>query len=281
MKLAVGIPCYNGADTLLPNCLEAIAQRSGPRDQYELLVVDDSGRQDHRDKSRRVAEKYGAKWLYHDHNKGIAAGWNALVRASSVKNIGLLNDDIIVAPGWIDALSYFLDNNPHAGMCSMHFNFIVPSDVPALLADPQAPMPERDPFSKTPKKDNRDPDGGPGVMMCPAGCCFGFTREKFDLIGGFDECYVSFFEESDAGTHLASKGFPTYGIQWPTLGHIWSATFNSAPELGASSRMNNSRARYVEKWGGDFTVTDPKFMARCTPKLTKWLGPSGEHEGVR
>lgn len=275
-RISVGIPTYNGAEKLLPWCLEAIASRSGNRDQYELIVVDDSGRHEHRVRTKEIAERYGAKWLYHEHNKGIPAGWNALTRAASTPRIVLLNDDIVVVPNWIEAIAYFLENNDHAGTCGMHFNFLVESDVPTLVADPAAPMPCRDPHTKAPKTFDHNPNGEPGVMMCPVGCCFGFNRDKFDLVGGFDECFTSFYEESDFSTALASRGMPSYGLPWPTLGHIWSATFNSAPELNAGARMTASRARYVEKWGGDFSYTDPLFMARCTPKLTKWLGPDGQ-----
>lgn len=280
-RISVGIPCYSGADKLLPWCLEAIVSRSGDRNQYELLVVDDSGRDDHRSRSRQVAERFGARWMVHDTNRGISAGWNTLTRAATTDKIVLLNDDMIVAPGWVEAIGYFLEENPHAGTGSLHFNFLVESDVPTLVSSPAATMPARHPFTKELKADDHNHEGAPGVVMCPSGCAFGFTREKYDLVGGFDEGFRSFYEESDLGTALTAKGFPSYLLEWPTLGHIWSATFNSSPELKPSERMSESHARYIHKWGGHFEVTHPLFMARCTPKLTKWLGPNGPLEAVR
>lgn len=279
--ILIGIPCYNGADTLLPACLESIRTRSGAAVDYDLVVVDDSGRDEHRRKSRAVAERFGARWLSHDRNRGIPAGWNTIARSSNASMIALLNDDIIVSKGWLDALVYFLQNNAHAGSVGLHFNFIVPDDVRGLLADPDAAIPTRDPFTKEPQESSHDPSGTIGLCMCPPGCCFGFTRERYDEVGGFDEGYFCFYEESDFGTALAARGYPTYLMPWPTLGHIWSATFSAAPELKATSIMDASRERYKKKWGGDFDYTNPLFMPRCTPALTKWLTPSGPREELR
>lgn len=244
-------------------------------------MVDDSGKPEHQRASRAVAERFGARWLCHEVNRGISAGWNTLARASASPLIALLNDDIIVSKGWVEALAFFLEQNPHAGTCGLHFNFLVPDDVSVLVADPDAPPPARDPFSKAPKADDHDPYSEPGLMMCPPGCCFGFTREKFDLVGGFDENFKSFYEESDFGTALASRGFPSYVTPWPTLGHIWSATFAQAPELAPSDRMTESRVRYIEKWGGHFEQTNPRFMSRIEPRLTRWLTPGGPREALR
>lgn len=281
-EIIVGVPCYNGADDLLPWCLESVRSRSGSDVQYDLVVVDDSGRDDHREKSRRVAEHYQARWLCHDRNKGIAAGWNTLSRSGDAPLIVLLNDDIIVARGWLEATTYALRENPHAGAISLHFNFITREDARNLAADPNGVPPERDPFTKVIKtQDFHNSRSEPGKVMCPAGCCFAFTRDKFNLVGGFDECYQSFFEESDYGTALASKGFPTYCIPYPTLGHIWSGTFERAPELDPGGRGMRSKARYIEKWGGLFDVTNPRFMVGCPERLTKWLSPDGPRECVK
>jgi GT2 family glycosyltransferase len=248
---------------------------------YDLLVVDDSGRDEHRSRSKAVSDQYGARWFAHDRNRGIAAAWNTLVRSGDSPLIVLLNDDIVVRRGWLEAALYALRLNLHAGAVSLHFNFITREDAQNLVNDPNGVPPARDPFTKERKNEDHDPNGEPGKVMCPAGCAFGFSREKFDLVGGFDEVYFSMYEESDFGTALASRGFPSYCLPWPTLGHIWSATFEKAPELNASWRLGQSRARYIEKWSGHFEQTNPRYMAGCPDRLTKWLGPDGPREAVR
>ncbi len=85
--------------------------------------------------------------------------------------------------------------------------------------------------------------------MAPAGCFFGMKRSVFEEVGGFDGNYRCFYEESDMGTMLASKGYPTYMLAWPKNFHIWSATFGTAPEINAGEVMKNSRQYYIKKWG--------------------------------
>ena len=133
-RILVGIPTYNGADDLLPTCLEAIKMRSCSDIEYTLVVVDDSGRTEHQKKTKAVCDKYGATWLYNERNSGITHSWNTLVRSSNEENIVLLNDDLIVSRGWLEAMVYFLENNPDCGCAGLGFNFINRADVSVLLS---------------------------------------------------------------------------------------------------------------------------------------------------
>src|ERR1017187_3576672 len=131
-KVLIGVPSYSGADDLLPWCLEAIRLRSCTTIDYTLVVIDDSGRNEHRIKSQAVANKYGARWTYNDVNKGITSSWNTLSCSGNEPLIVLLNDDIIVSAGWLESIVYFLENNPQAGCVGLGFNFINKSDVKNL-----------------------------------------------------------------------------------------------------------------------------------------------------
>lgn len=282
-EITVGIPCYSGADDLLPWCLQGIRDRSGDAIAYDLIVVDDSGKRMHQEKSRAVAARFGARWLCHERNLGITAGWNTLSRAGGAPLIALLNDDLIVTPGWLEALIYFLRENPDAGAVGIGFFFITAEDVPQLLASPTARVRPRHHATKVHLPESEYAQRGtenPGCVMCAPGCAFGFTREKYDLVGGFDPAMRSFYNESHLGTALAAAGYPSYVIPYPVLWHIWSATFQrSGHELLTDDPMTKDRAAYKALWGGDFDYTDPKFMAPfrgdVNRREVRWLGPDG------
>lgn len=274
----IGVPCYNGARDLLPSCLGAIRARTGG--DYDLVVVDDSGRQGHQEETRRVAERHGARWLCHEVNRGITAAWNTLVRSSDASDVALLNDDIVVEVGWLDALTYFLRENPGCGSVGLGFFFIAREDLPALLVSPTARVAPRHHATKAPLPASDYAGRGeerPGRVMCPPGCAFGFRREKYDLVGGFDPAMRQWFNESDFGTALAARGHPSYVIPHPVLWHVWGATFERAPELLSGGPMERDRAAYRAKWGGDFDVTDPRYMAPLhkRPTEVRWIGPGG------
>jgi len=285
--ITVGIPTYSGASDLLPWCLQGVRERS--KDDgvpYEIVVVDDSGNTAHHTKSRDVADRFGARWIAHDKNEGITAGWNTLVRASSTPMIALLNDDIIVTPGWLQAIDYFLRMNPNAGAVGLGIQFITREDVPTLLASPGARVVPRHHATKAAlpaaEWENRE-SATPSCMMCPIGCSFAFTREKYDLVGGFDRRTRQFYNESWFGTALAEKGHPSYAISHPLLWHIWSATFQKSGELLKDDPMTKDRAAYKAHFGGDFDVTDPRVMApfRGIEKkhTVHWLTHDGPKSG--
>lgn len=120
--------------------------------------------------------------------------------------------------------------------------------------------------------------------MCPAGCAFGFRREMYDMVGGFDERYFCFYEETDLGCECSSRGFPafTLAVPWDNY-HIWSATFGSAPEKDWGKVMRESRAKFVEKWSArlGFKFNDAqdihsRIMDVIPPMEIRWLDNDGK-----
>jgi len=196
-------------------------------------------------------------------------------------------DDIIVAPGWLKALDYFIRKNPGAGAVGVGIYFITREDVPNLLKSPSSRVAPRHHATKVPLPDDdyvSRENERPGCIMGPVGCSFAFTREKYDLVGGFDPRTHHFYNESWFGTALAEKGYPSYTIPYPVFWHIWSATFQkSGAELLKNDPMSRDREAYKKHFGGDFDYTDPKFMApfrgEANKRLIHWLGPDGPRSG--
>lgn len=287
--VGIGIITYNGAHRV-EDLMQSIRKWHDPAVDYKVLLVDD-GSPDVVP-AQRVTEKFGIELIEHGENRGISAAWNTASRAlieSGCEQVFLFNDDILVSEDYVNCMSYFLSSNPHAGSASWEFDFIIADDVPRILAADTAIRIYRDPHSK--KLVDGSPqsvDHPPGVAMCPAGCCFGFTKEKFELAGGFHEGYKSFFEESDFGTTLAAAGHPTYIVPYPSLYHIWSVTFSENQELEPAQRGADSLNRYCERWDvpsalreDPFSFTSKKFMGRIGPAAVKWLSPTLEVlEGV-
>lgn len=281
--ITIGVPSYSGGADLLPWCLQGIRDRTGDAIPYDLVVVDDSGKEEHQELTRAAADRFGARWLCHDRNRGITAAWNTLSRSSDATLVALLNDDIIVTPGWLEALAYFLCENPNAGSVGLGFFFITAEDVPQLLKSPMAKVTPRHHATKIHLPESEYSKRGtetPGCVMCPPGCAFGFSRQKYELVGGFAPETRSFYNESWFGTALAAAGHPSYVVPYPVLWHIWSATFQrSGHELLADDPMTKDRAAYKVHFGGDFDYTDPKFMApfrgEANKHTVRWLGPNG------
>lgn len=285
--LSVGIPTYNGAhrvDALLRN----IRQRT-PKDlDYEIIVCDDSGKEEHRNRVQEITLKYGARFIFNEKNSGVASSWNRLTRFSIRECMVLLNDDVLLAQDALGFLSYAVMANPKIGSFGLNFRFITAGDVGAILAAPEGkiiPLNVRyvngvlirdERFTAMPAEE----DNVPGRVMCPPGCGFGFRRETYEAVGGFDQRYFAFYEETDFGVSCAKMGLPACTLSIPGDSyHIWSATFGSAPEIPSGKIMAESRRKFVEKWSKILGVTfndAPEIhnllMDKIPPIEVRWLG---------
>lgn len=281
------IPTYNGAHRVR-DLLQNVRQRTGTNVPYEIVVCDDSGKTEHQERVRRICADYGARFIFNPKNRGVAASWNALVRSTDHEVAVLLNDDVLVARDWLEYLVYAVVSNPKVGSFSINCLFIEAGDAAAIVRGPDAqvvPLNVRyrngilvrnERFPEMP----RQGDGVPGRVMCPAGCAFGFRREVYDRVGGFDERYFAFYEETDFGVSCAYHGMPAFTLPVPHDNyHIWSATFSSAPELPAGRIMAESKKKFVAKWSStlgrgfqDAPDIHPILMNKIPLFPVKWLG---------
>ena len=283
--VTIGIPTYNGW-MRVENLLENIKQRTEKHIKYKVLVCDDSGRNDHRQKVKEICNRYGADFVYHEHNRGVPAAWNTLTRSSKTDIVILLNDDILVAKNWLNAPLHAIMENPKIGSFGLHCYFITKDDVPALLAGPDAqiiPLNVRWEGSTliTNERFNVMPTSigsNPGRMMCPTGCAFGFRKEIWEKVGGFDERYRAFYEETDFGVACAEIGYPSVQLSCPSNYHIWSQTFGSAPEINAGQVMADSKKKFIEKWSSRLKIhindapdIHPHLMDKIPPIEIRWL----------
>src|SRR5271154_878688 len=93
-------------------CLESLA-KAPPRRSTEVLVVDNAST----DGSVEMIEARfpWVKLIKSSENLGFAKGNNVAIRQCQGRYIALVNPDVIVFPGCLDALADFLDKNPKVG----------------------------------------------------------------------------------------------------------------------------------------------------------------------
>ena len=111
MDISVVIVGWN-AKHYLELCLESLAA-APPRRSMEIIVVDNAS-------ADGTAEMIEARFPYvklirSSENLGFAKGNNVAIRQCQGRYIALVNPDVIVFPGCLDALADFLDQNPKVG----------------------------------------------------------------------------------------------------------------------------------------------------------------------
>ena len=261
--------------------LESIRLRDPglPRSDIRMVLVDDASPKER--EMRAVASDYGADYIRFDGNRGISAGWNAICRHAWDQGAtwaAVLNDDILVNDNWLVAMDVFLTRNKGISGVGWPIVWFDAEDVSAILADP-ATAPVR----------TLQPNlwGRPGCSGGAfAGCCFGVTREAWERIGGFDEGFKSFYEETLFGYQGLEAGYVPLQLSGPFLWHQWSQTFAASPELKGSDRMRFSRELFWDKTGTPkdqrhhdgrcFDYVSNKYRDRMVaPAPLTWWTPAG------
>jgi GT2 family glycosyltransferase len=267
-NVLIGIPTYNGwyrVDYLL----KSILMKTDKNIDYKIVIVDDSGNKSHQEKTKSVINKYNnnlpISLLINNNNLGVAKSWNRMIESEDSKYIILINDDVIVTDDWLKNMVYFLDNNPNAGVAYYNFVPIEEREIPKLLSNNHKSPPDH---------------LAPIRRMYYIGCFFGFSREKYNMAGKFDENYFANFEETDFSTTLASKGYLSYILRYPMCLHVRSATFKSAPEINYLNTLKESKQYYENKWNGSREVIANRYMRKIPFQKVKWICNDVTHEEI-
>src|SRR5208282_6161110 len=111
MDISVVIVAWN-AKHYLELCLESLAE-APPRRSMEVIVVDNASA----DATAEMVEARfpDVKLIRSNENLGFAKGNNVAIRQCQGRYVALVNPDVIVFPGCLDALADFLDQNPKVG----------------------------------------------------------------------------------------------------------------------------------------------------------------------
>lgn len=111
LDISVVIVGWN-AKKYLALCLESLV-KARPRRTMEVFVVDNAST----DGSVEMIETEfpWVKLIKSSENLGFAKGNNVAIRQCQGRYIALVNPDVIVLPGCLDALADFLDQNPKVG----------------------------------------------------------------------------------------------------------------------------------------------------------------------
>ncbi len=253
--IGIGIPVYN--DYILSSYLLDSIMCCTDRKLFNIIVLDDGSAADNRKYLEDVCKGYNVDFIYNDHNMGVPKSWNILVRHLNTDYIILLNNDIVVFDKWFENIKFFLENNDKIGTVSLPTLNINRSDIPLILecikSNPRKRIVEiLHPYNKTrrPMTHNLPESRHPVRVTSPVGCSFGFSRKAYDIVLGFNEKYYAFYEEVDFGISLYQQGYPSYILPSPHIYHVWGATFQTL-QIDAQRVMNESRTKFVSKYGGD------------------------------
>ncbi len=255
--VAVVIPSWNSLD-LLPRCLDSLRTQG---EEIELLVVDNGSG----DGSLEYLRREGVPHVALPANVGFAAAVNLGFARTRAAAVLVLNADTVLEPGSVGALLAALDREPGLGGVQPRILQLEQGGPPevatarlysagqALSADGRAvEMAAGEPQSPAWLEPR------PLFGVCGAACLL--RRAAFEELGGYDERYVSFYEDVDLNVRAQVAGWDFAYVPEAVVWHVGNASWQAG-----FARPAAENARLVAR---NRLATQAKFMpVRALPRM--------------
>ena len=242
----------------LRRCLEVLAGDPVRRSREVLVVDNDSG-----DESVEVARSFeGVRVIETGENLGFAGGVNRGLAESAGRFITVMNPDVEVRPGALDALADFLETHPEAGLAAPKLlnpdgtlqhscrRFYTLTTLLLRRTFLGRLFPGAAPLRRHLMLDY-DHDT-PRAVDWVAGAMMTVRREALDDVGPMDDRYFLYFEDVDWCTRMQARGWSVHYVPEATVIHHWQrASRNFGP---AARRHLRSGLRFFDRWSGFLLV---------------------------
>jgi len=217
--------------------------RANTSEPYEVIVVDNgSGPETLR--ALAAIDDPHVRVVYNQTNRGFAGGNNDGIANARGDFVIVLNNDVIVSPGWADGLLDAFRRIPGLGISAPRSNFVAGDQK---LADAQYKT-EEDMLAFVAER--RKAFAEKGYLTDRAiGFCWCIDRTVIDQVGGLDERYgAGNFEDDDYCMRVRAAGYLIYVCDDVFIHHFGSRTF-AANKIDYGASLNENWRKFAEKWG--------------------------------
>ena len=111
MDISIVIPTYNRKE-ILKKCLDSIFEQKYPRENFEVIVIDDSSGDGTRELLSNLSRKHDNVMYFMQQHKGPAAARNLGAKVSRGEIIAFIDDDCIAGTDWLKRMVYGHFQNP-------------------------------------------------------------------------------------------------------------------------------------------------------------------------
>lgn len=197
-RASIIIVAYNSA-RYLRACLDSVQADMGPDD--ELIVVDNGSGDGGAD---LVAAEYPRARLLREANIGYAGGNNRGAAIARGRLLVFLNPDTVAEPGTIDALLEPLEREPQVGLSTAR---VVHMDRPEVINTCGNTMHYTGLTYCRGAGQPREVFAQAGEVDAISGAACAISSELFDRLGGFDERFFMYVEDTDLSWRARLAGY--------------------------------------------------------------------------
>ena len=271
MKLSVIILCWNDLQ-VIGDCLQSIY--AGTHSTEFEVIVSDNGSSD--GSVEYIRSHFPQVHIIENgRNLRFAKGNNVGIRASQGEYILILNPDTIIHDGALDKMVVFADQHPEAGALSCQV-----LNLDGSYQEHVRPLPTiRTEWMGTLRLGllSRLSDWfNPGIYVgwkgegertvgWLAGCFILFRAELLKRLGGFDEQFFYYYEDTDLCRRVWDAGFQVLYTSAINITHLKGHSTKLRFPLGFELDKYVTRYRYFYKCDG------PRGARRCRWVSLAWL----------
>jgi GT2 family glycosyltransferase len=228
ISVTVAIPTL-AADSKLVDCVRSLAAQS--RRDFEVIVIDNSGK---RLAQQRLSHEVGVKIIDNKENLGFGAAINQVYSRSTSPFLATLNDDVVADPRWLEELLAVMESGTDVGMCASRVRLQASRQIDSagMLICADGSSKQRGHSGPPDKYCTRE------EVLCPSGSAALYRRAMLDEIGGFDEDFFLYCEDTDLGLRARWAGWKCLYAPRAVVDHSYSHTAGRATPL---------KAYYVER----------------------------------
>ncbi len=214
---------------------------------FELILIDNGCA----DGTAEYLRHLDAVVISNQQNLGCAKAWNQGIRASHGDVVGILNNDIMVTPGWIEAVLSFMERERLGIGCPAAREGLLDYDLLAYAREFTSVC------SKAVRKE----------LYAP---CMLIDRAVFDCIGLFDEGFsYGGCEDMDFLWRTRAAGFSVAMTGSALIHHFSKVTQDAVARTETDQYWNQNMAHFQQKWGR--TVRGHWWQRRVTDLKQKWV----------
>lgn len=249
--------------TLTRDCLLSWFAHIGPYlDQSEILIVDDGSSQ--QSKAFLAALPDPIRVIENEKNSGFAFSNNRAASEARGKYLILLNNDLVLQRGWLDAMLAVVD----AGAADRIVGNVQVSRLTGQV----------DHVGKF-FDDGDDPrhfgqfyqdlfPWNPPVDFCPfpsvTAACWLLKRSVFEALEGFDEQYLNGFEDDDFCMRARAAGYEV-GVSFRSWVYHYVST-----STGRKSFEDKNRDLFLKRWTTEIRNWHSSEFASLLQLLRSW-----------
>jgi GT2 family glycosyltransferase len=253
-KASLIILTYNNL-SLTQQCLESIIDDT-IYPNFEIVVVDNCSTDNTPQYLQDFSKQHSnVRVILNDSNRGFSAGMNQGIQAGDGDYVVLMNNDIVVTPGWLGRLLHHLENDHEIGMIGPVTNA---TGNEACIETSYQSMDEMREFAR--KMTHAHKDVYP--LREFAMFCVAMRRSLVNQLGLLDERFtVGMFEDDDYAMRIRQEGYKILCAQDVFIHHHNLASFKALPVETYVNIYKQNRVKFDEKWQTQWK--EPKVLPQA------------------